>query len=228
MSGRGPAEGDLLRWAETLSATARTGLGFTENRFERERFEEVLAIAADIRSVAGHPYDAERLHVEWMKTVGSGVSGYVTPKVTVGALVGDDAGRLLLIQRSDTGVWLYPTGWADVGYSPAEVVLKEVREETGIVCEVERLVAVLDGMQLGITRIPFYSLVFQCRAVGGKLTPHPLECLDVGFFAEDDLPEPLAGGASWVDMAFKAVRGDAGDVLFDPPRSPLWRGNHEA
>src|SRR2546429_7625760 len=106
---------DLLRWSETLSAIARTGLGFTESLYEKERFEEVLKVAADIRVAAGHELESEGLVEEWMKLVGSGVPGYVTPKVCVGAIVGNEDGELLLVQRADSGVWLYPTGWADAG-----------------------------------------------------------------------------------------------------------------
>src|SRR6478735_4156320 len=127
-------ETDLLRWAEALSAIARTGLGFTESLYERERFEEVLAVAADIRHHAGVDVDREALVDEWMKGVGKGVPGYVTPKVAVGAVVGNDDGEILLVQRADSGIWLYPTGWADVGYSASEIAVKEVREETGIEC----------------------------------------------------------------------------------------------
>jgi ADP-ribose pyrophosphatase YjhB (NUDIX family) len=156
------------------------------------------------------------------------VPGYVTPKITVGALVGNDDGELLMVQRADSGVWLYPTGWADVGYSPAEVVVKEVKEEAGIECEVVRPIAVLDGQRRGYTRIPLVSLVFHCRAVGGSLTPHPLECLDVGFFAEDALPHPTAGVELWAEHAFRAIRGDDVPVLFDRPRTPPWRGEPEA
>ena len=103
------------------------------------------------------------------------MAGYVTPKSAIGAVVYDDQRRILLVQRADSGVWLYPTGWADVGYSPAEVAVKEVREETGIECVPEGVVAVLDGMRMGITRIPLYSTVFLCRATGGELQAHPLE-----------------------------------------------------
>ena len=124
-----------------------------------------------------------------MGQVGEGMAGYVTPKVAVGAAVGNDKGEMLLVQRADSGVWLYPTGWADVGYSAAEVVVKEVLEETGIEAEPVRLIAVLDGLRLGFTRIPLYSLVFQCRAIGGELKAHPLECRQVGWFALDSLPQ---------------------------------------
>jgi ADP-ribose pyrophosphatase YjhB (NUDIX family) len=120
-------------------------------------------------------------------------------------------------------VWLYPTGWADIGYSPSEVAVKEVREETGILCEPIRLLGVLDGMRLGFTRVPLYSLLFHCRATGGDLRTHPLECADAGWFSEDDLPQPLAGAGLWRSLAFSAVRGEDVTPFFDPPRDKPWR-----
>jgi ADP-ribose pyrophosphatase YjhB (NUDIX family) len=230
----GPSRADLLRWSEALAGIARTGMGFTSSLYERERFEEVLKVAADIRAAAepgaraalqsGNAEGlAEAYEAEWLRGVGSGVPGYVTPKVAVGAVVGDEQGRLLLVQRSDSGVWLYPTGWADIGYSPAEVAVKEVREETGILCEPVRLLAVLDGLRLGFTSVPLYSLVFHCRATGGELCAHPLECRDAGWFAEDALPSPLAGFERWGTGAFAAIRGEPVEVLFDSVRDPVWR-----
>jgi ADP-ribose pyrophosphatase YjhB (NUDIX family) len=217
---------DLIRWSEALAGIARTGLAFTQSVYERERFEEILKVAADIRVAAGHDegrFDEETVIAGWLESVGAGVAGYVTPKVAVGAIVGNDKGELLLIQRGDSGVWLYPTGWADIGYSPAEVVVKEVEEEAGIEVEPLRLVAVLDGLRLGANGLPFYSLVFHCRVIGGELRRHPLETRDVGWFPEDGLPDPLAGGGRWKDMAFDAIRGKAFDIMFDRPRSSIWR-----
>ncbi|MET0145808.1 MAG: NUDIX hydrolase N-terminal domain-containing protein [Ilumatobacteraceae bacterium] len=239
---------ELARWSETLAAIARTGLGFTQNLYEQERFEEVLHVAADIkvaaRELAGGPADAETVvdvnedrddddaetareqdHFvqEWLESVGVGVPGYVTPKVAIGAVVGNDAGELLLVQRADSGIWLYPTGWADVGYSPAEVAVKEVAEETGVVCEPQRVVAVIDGQRMGFSRFGMYMLLFHCRAVGGELAPHPLECADVGWFAEDALPPTTAGAQWWSHMAFAAIRGEAFPTIFDAVRSPVWR-----
>ena len=220
----GPAH-QLLRWSETLSAIARTGLGFTESLYERERFEEILRVAADIRragELGGAGEEPEEVVVEWLRLVGEGVAGYVTPKMAVGAVVSNDRGQMLLVQRADSGQWLYPTGWCDVGYSASEVVVKEVKEETGIDCEPLRLIGVLDGLRLGFTSVPLYSLVFHCRAVGGELRAHPLECRDVGWFSPDDLPSPLAGAERWGPFAFAALRGEAGDVWFDQPRRPVW------
>jgi ADP-ribose pyrophosphatase YjhB (NUDIX family) len=214
---------DLLRWSEALAGIARTGLGFTENLYERERYEEVLKVAADMRVAAGHELESEVLVEEWLKIVGTGVAGYVTPKIAVGAVVGDDDGRILLVKRSDSGIWLYPTGWADIGYSASEVAVKEVLEETGIECEPVRLIAVLDGLRLGFTSVPLYSLVFHCRKTGGELKGHELETADVGWFAEDALPAPLAGWERWGPNAFAAIRGEPIDVAFDAPRPDVWR-----
>jgi len=218
------AASDLLRWAESLSGIARTGLGFTQSLYEKERFEEVLKVAADIRAAALEEAEADALFEEWLATVGEGVAGYVTPKCAVAAVVGNDAGEILLTQRSDSGIWLYPVGWADVGYSPAEVAVKEVYEETGIEVEPVSLIAVFDGLRLGFARVPLYSLVFHCRMLGGELEGHPLETRQVGFYPRDALPQPLAGGARWVDTAFAAIDGEHRPADFDLPRTPPWRG----
>ena len=168
---------DLVRWSESLAAIARTGLGFTESLYERERFEEVLHVAGDIKAAADEALEVrrERDHFvqEWMESIGEGVPGYVTPKVAIGAVVGNEAGEILLVRRADSGVWLYPTGWADVGYSPSEVVVKEVHEETGIHCDPVQLLAVIDGQRMGFTRFAMYLLLFHCTATGGDLARPP-------------------------------------------------------
>ena len=222
--GSGPVVAtDLLRWAETLAGVARTGLGFTKSLYEQERFEEVLKVAADIRAAAVDEIEADVLFAEWLDTVGEGVAGYVTPKVAVAAVVGNDAGEILLTQRADSGIWLYPVGWADVGYSPSEIAVKEVYEETGVEVEPVSLIAVLDGLRLGFAMTPLYSLVFHCRMIGGELNGHPLETRQVGFFARDRLPQPLAGQHRWADLAFRAIDGEVFPADYDAPRTPPWR-----
>ena len=232
-----PSAGDLLRWSEALSGIARTGLGFSESLYERERYEEVLHVAADMRIAAEfHAHAAvgspampglDELRAEWLRMVGSGVPGSVTPKIAVGAVVGNDQGEILLIQRSDSGHWLYPTGWADIGYSASEVAVKEVAEETGIECEPVGVIGIYDGLRLGFTSVPLYSIVFYCRATGGSLQPHPLEAKAVGWFAQEALPSPIVSVDRWGAHAFAAIRGENPPVMFDLPRSPVWRGSGE-
>jgi ADP-ribose pyrophosphatase YjhB (NUDIX family) len=219
---------DLIRWSEALAGIARTGLGFSTVQYERERYEEILNVAADMRVAAGHELQLEGLRHEWMRSVGSGVPGYVTPKVAVGAVVGDSEGRILLVQRSDSLMWLYPTGWADIGYSPAEVAVKEVKEETGIECEPVQVLSVLDGMRMGFTQIPLYSILFYCRSIGGELRGHPLETADVGWFHRDQLPQATIGAERWAEIAFAAIDGQRVQTTFDEPRSPVWRGALES
>ena len=127
----------------------------------------MLHVAADIKAAADDALEVRREQdhfvQEWMESVGEGVPGYVTPKVAIGAVVGNDSGEILLVQRADSLIWLYPTGWADAGYSPSEVAVKEVFEETGIECEPVQLLAVLDGQRMGFTRFAMYMLLFHCR-----------------------------------------------------------------
>jgi ADP-ribose pyrophosphatase YjhB (NUDIX family) len=216
----------LLEWSEKIAASARTGLAFSDNLYERERYEEILKVAAEIRLACdthGEDFDgrstsADGLFELWRSRVGEGIPGYVTPKVSVGAIVQNDNGELLLVQRGDSGVWFYPTGWADVGYSPAEVVAKEVKEETGIECRVDRVLAVLDGIRSGFTAIPMYSIVFLCQATGGTLRGHPLETRDVGWFSLDELPPPLPQVSQRIPTLAQALRGEPTEVYFDPPR----------
>ena len=219
----------LARWSESLAAIARTGLAFTSNLYERERYQEVLAVAADIKATLEEEGDIrrERGHYvqEWLDNVGEGIPGYITPKVAVGAIVGNDSKELLLVKRAPSGVWLFPSGWADVGYSAAEVVVKEVHEETGIDCEPVQLLGVVDGMRLGFTRFGMYMLLFHCRATGGILNPHPLETDGCGWFTRDRLPEPIVGVEWWAERAFAAIEGERFAATFDTPRTPAWRGN---
>lgn len=220
-------EHDLIRWSEALAGIARTGLAFTESLYERERYEEVLHVASDIHAHISQSSGKEEKVVEWMKSVGEGVPGYVTPKVAIGAVVGNEDEEILLIQRADSGVWLFPTGFADVGYSAAEIAEKEVFEETGMHAEVLRIISILDGVRAKFTRMPLYSIVFHCKVIGGELKPHPLECIDAGFFSQDNLPSPLAGSGNWVDHAFAAIRGESIEVEFDKPRRPVWKSDGE-
>ena len=221
-----PYARDLARWSSALAAIARTGLAFSDNLYERERYEEVLHVAGDIKrasmgdELASEPDEFVR---EWLENIGEGVPGYVTPKVAVGAVVGNDNGEMLLVQRADSGIWLYPTGWADVGYLPAEVAVKEVHEETGIECEPVRLLSVIDGQRMGFSRFGMYMLLFYCRATGGTLKAHPLETSGVGWFGPTSLPEAMAGGSWWAPQAFAAIDGEEVPTRFDVPRDPVWR-----
>ena len=159
--------------------------GAGRHRPHRARVHREPLRAGALRGGAGrrrrHPrtppaatYDPDDLVDEWMKSVGQGVPGYETPKVAVGAVVGNDEGEILLVQRSDSGVWLYPTGWADIGYSAVRG-----GGEGGAGGDGHRVRGgaaaspCSTACACGFTRIPLYSLVFHCRAIGGELKAAP-------------------------------------------------------
>lgn len=174
-----------LAWADALQTIASAGLTYTSNPFDRDRFEQVRAIAAQILSCHTDltlPTALERLRAE---------PGYVTPKVDVRAAIFEE-NRVLLVKEISDGRWSLPGGWADVGDSPAEVAVREVREESGLLVRPRKLAAVLDKRkhshppQLGYV----YKLFFLCEAVGGALrTSH--ETPGVDWFPRDALP-PLS------------------------------------
>lgn len=211
----------LNLWIQQLRAIAQTGLGFAPSAYDRERYEEILELAARMaatrENVSSDNELTNALYENWRKQVQHGVAGYVTPKVGVGALVFNERDELLLIERP-SHQWLFPTGWADVGYSPAEVARKEVREETGLDVTPLRLIAVYDIRRLIELDLDqqLYSLIFYCRLDGGELAIRPHEALNAGFFARDALPQPLArANAGWVEHAWAAHRGELVETFFD-------------
>ncbi len=176
---------DWLRWADALQTIASAGLTYSRDPFDRDRFEQVRNVAAEI--LARHAglalSDAqERLRVE---------PGYVTPKVDVRAAV-FDGDRVLLVREVSDGHWSLPGGWADLGESPAEVAAREVREEAGLEVRVTRLLAVLDKRKHPHPpQISYvYKLFFLCQVTGGALRTSE-ETPGVDWFRRGALP-PLS------------------------------------
>jgi ADP-ribose pyrophosphatase YjhB (NUDIX family) len=211
-------------WVQRLRAIAMTGLAFEPLLYDRERYEEILNLAASMAATTAALQTDEQLSHElyehWRAEVGKREHGYVTPKVGVGAVVFNERDELLLIKRATTKNWLYPTGWADVGYVPAQVAAKEVREETGLRVTPLRLIAVYDSSRRSRPTIGvhFWSLTFYCRLDGGAFQAHPLEVVDLGFFAREHLPDPLARqGEQWIEHVFAAHHGELKEPYFDWP-----------
>ncbi|MGA8117289.1 MAG: NUDIX domain-containing protein, partial [Actinocatenispora sp.] len=104
--------------------------------------------------------------------VDRGPLGIRTPQVHADAAIFDDAGRLLLTRRADSGHWCMPGGAADVGESPSEAAVREAYEETGLRVRAEALIGVYDNRRLpgdGAVQGHGYHLNFACRVVGGAL-----------------------------------------------------------
>jgi ADP-ribose pyrophosphatase YjhB (NUDIX family) len=194
---------ELARFVQRISAIARTGLAFSPQGFDAERYEELLREAAKLTVVLSEapPDTAADLLQKWRDSVLDGYDGYVTTAVGCGAIVFNQSDEVLMIKRPNQR-WFYPTGFCDVGCSPAENVAREVREETGLAVTPMRLMGVTDSLKLGSPSRHLYSMLFYCRLDGGEIRPHPLEALAVKFFPLDNIPEPLHGaGRGWIQLA---------------------------
>jgi ADP-ribose pyrophosphatase YjhB (NUDIX family) len=179
-----PSE-QLRFWAHELAAMSRTGLEFANNDYDKDRFERTARIAEGIASlVIDAEFTPERPYLADV--------GLATPKAGCSVAAFDDAGRVALIKRADNGRWALPGGYAEVGSSPSENALRELREETGFVAELERLVGVYDNKRFGSTSpYQFYICCFRARIVGGDATPS-VETVEVVLAAPDDLPENMS------------------------------------
>lgn len=114
----------------------------------------------------------------------------------VSAVVVDDDGRVLLARRADNGRWAVISGILEPGEQPAVAVVREVLEETGVVAEVEGLAAVCTDADVVVypngDRAQYLDLTFACHVVGGEAHVADDESTEVGWFAPEALPEPLA------------------------------------
>lgn len=175
---------EQVRWVRTLQAIAQSGLTYTENEFDRARFEAVREVAAEIAaSLTGE----ERLE---LLARFADETGYATPKVDVRGVVAEE-GRVLLVREVGETSWTLPGGWADVGETPSQAVEKEVREEAGVTVRATRVLGVYDRDFRGRPRWPahVYKLYVLCERVDGALVADGIETEEAVFFAESELPQ---------------------------------------
>ncbi|MBV9240489.1 MAG: NUDIX domain-containing protein [Acidobacteria bacterium] len=111
----------------------------------------------------------------------------------VAAVIRDREGRVL-VQQSKKGYWNLPAGAVDPGEKPAQAIVREVFEETGLVARPVALIAVTGGGSDGRTEydnrdvVESTTIIFACDVVGGELKPQDDETLKLEYFAVDDLP----------------------------------------
>ncbi len=118
--------------------------------------------------------------------------------VAVGAIVTDAAGRILLEQRSDNGMWGIPGGMMDVGETILEAGIREVKEETGLDVRITGLLGVYsdptDGCVVNYPKAPhpwhIITIALIAEIIGGELTISD-ESLTLRFFEPDALPDEI-------------------------------------
>ncbi len=175
-------------WCKRLQAIAQNGLTFAHDPYDTERYRAVRQIAAEMIAEGSGLEPATVLGILDKET------DYATPKTDVrGVIFRDD--KLLLVRERSDGRWTLPGGWADVGASPAENVVREVFEESGFSTRAEKLLAVYDrSKHPHEPPFPFhvYKIFILCSITGGKETASS-ETDSVGFFGETEIPELSIG-----------------------------------
>jgi ADP-ribose pyrophosphatase YjhB (NUDIX family) len=178
-----------LAFAKRLQAIATTGLHFSRDPFDRERFEEVASIAHEMMAALGD------VPIERIEGLVSDFSrGYATPRVDVrGAVIEGDA--ILLVRERSDGLWTLPGGFADVGRSAAQNIEREMLEEAGIHVAARRLYGVRHKASHPYPPDvrDFYKLFFLCDRLDDRAPASGAETSEVGFFRLDRLP-PLSQG----------------------------------
>ena len=172
-----------LKWARELRSLGQAGLTYTENLFDRERYERLIEMSAEIV--------AEHEDLDKAKVLASfrAQKGYATPKVSVrGAVVRDE--KILLVQERTDGLWALPGGWADVGEGPRSVLEREVWEEANLKVEAGKLVGLYDVNRSGrpLELFHAYKLVFICTTTDDSIPSPGNETLAAQYYSLSDLP----------------------------------------
>lgn len=213
---------DWLDWAQRLQAIAQTGLSYEPPIFDRERYEKIQEIAAEM--LAAYSGTPQALFADLY----SAQAGHTTPKVDVRGVVFRDDAILLVRENLDGGRWTIPGGWADVGDTPAESAVREVYEETGYHTRVVKVLAVYDRSRHNHPPHIFYiyKIFFLCELLSdqpetdyaGQTGAAFVETGEAAFFTENAIPADLSLGrvtAAQIARFFAHLRNPALPTDFD-------------
>lgn len=203
-----------LFWLETakrLQALAQSGLAYSNNVYDIERYEELRNISLNIMAAYTD------MEVEKIRELFANETGYQTPKVDVRAVVFKED-KLLLVKEHADSCWALPGGWGDIGYTPSEVAVKEVMEEAGLEVKPVKLLAIMDKKCHPHPASPYYvyKIFILCEITGGSAKTG-IETSAVDFFKEDDLPELSVerNTLSQINEMFQFLADPNKAVLFD-------------
>ena len=173
---------DVFALLDEVQAIARTGLHFSENPFDRDRYTRLLD-TAERHYAARTSLDRAAIRERFEAEI-----GYVTAKVGADAAVFDDHDRILLARRVDDDKWGLIAGWVDPNESPEQTVVRELEEEAGVQARVDRLVGVFfREAQTDVHPHGTVSIVYLCSITGGRPRPQPHEIRELAWRAVDDV-----------------------------------------
>ncbi|MBV8778101.1 MAG: NUDIX hydrolase [Alphaproteobacteria bacterium] len=169
--------------ARELQSLAQSGLYYSKDKFDTQRYERVRELTAEMMAMGSGATVAQIMELFRQDLA------YGTPRVGVRAAAFRDD-RVLMVREWNDGRWALPGGWADVNRTASECIEREVWEETGFTARAVKLCGLWDRRRHGAPPAPItiYNLYFLCEITGGAPRPS-VETSEIGFFAEDELPE---------------------------------------
>ena len=167
---------DFTKYLQRMLAITDTGLTFTKDPFDRERYEDLRILLSEMLN------QVSDLDAEVLKPT----SAYATPLMDVRAWIVEDE-KVCLVRGKGEDSWALPGGFGEVGYSPTENILKEIEEETGFTAKAERLLAVFDTNRFQLQSKQYAQFVFECQLLDGQFQENQ-EIAELQFFAIDQLP----------------------------------------
>ncbi|GEL78018.1 NUDIX hydrolase [Tenuibacillus multivorans] len=200
-----------LEYAKKLQSIAQSGLTYSKDRFDIERFEEIRNISVDIL----HHYT--ELEHEKVRDLFANETGYQTPKIDVRGAIFKE-GKILLVKEQKDGLWSLPGGWADIDTSLSEAIMKEAKEEAGLEVKPKRVVTIFDYNKHQAKPLPYsvYKIFVECELVSGAFEKN-IETVESGFYDFDELP-PLStrrNTKEQIKYCFEASKREIHETIFD-------------
>jgi HAD superfamily hydrolase (TIGR01549 family) len=206
-------KGQKLRWADSaieLQFIAQTGIAYSKDPFDIDRFKRVREISAEMMgSGSGYP-------MNFVKDVFCNETGFQTPKLYTRAAIFHE-GKILLVEEAN-GTWSLPGGWVDVNESLKSNTIKEVKEEAGLDVVPVKLIAIQDRK---LHNKPHYAYgvtkaFFLCEVVGGKFEPN-IETVGSRYFEPENLPvlAEEKSNKEQIMLCFKASKDKNWATIFD-------------
>lgn len=200
-----------LKWAMEIQSLAQSGLAYTDNIYDIERYERLREISAEILE------EKSNISLEKVKELFCNETGYQTPKIDTRAVIFKN--NKILLTHEKNGTWSLPGGWCDVHESVKSNTIKEVKEETGLDVETIKIIAVQDRNK---HNRPIYAygickIFVLCNIMGGQFIDN-IETTEIDYFSLNELPSNLAEektNKDQIEMCFKAINDKNWQVQFD-------------
>jgi ADP-ribose pyrophosphatase YjhB (NUDIX family) len=174
----------ILEYIKRIKAISETGLLYSLSEYDTDRYKELQNISFELMSMITGK------EPEILKNFYLPQKDYPTPKVDIRGLILNEKNEILLVKEKEDGKWSLPGGWAEIGFSPVEVIQKETQEETGYSIKVIRLLAIYDKKFYPHPPQPAYTykIIFLCEITGGAATD-AFDIAGIDYFGINNLPE---------------------------------------